>query len=253
MGNRPAVLNEQPIFLSPEELADMEEGRMIHQAVKNDSSMPQSAVEKITEYLEVCGYIQSESYQDKAQAERDRHRRYIEYSNIDVFLKNYRRFRKQLELIKEDLVYTFSQDDATIKKNKEPISSPKFFDALCQQLDVYSATEEKMFERRYVPKLKVGRKIECAIEAINFGLRNMEDDEEESYAILHYVYIDGKRKPTIQETINALNLNTPGVYYSRLEKARKILAQRVFGASSNKAELLSILVYFRQQEEDLGF
>lgn len=182
---------------------------------------------------------------DRLQQRRQKH-----YRNVDSLLKQYRSLVRIHEVYKNELLSQLCSD--TDFKVSD-INSENLYTTLVEHLELMSVANEKGFESIYYPQLLAGRRIEAALHALDVGLKALKAVNEEEWALIRWVYIDGEQPPFTRDTIDKMGYSGVSVYYSRLEHAKRDLTKTIFGFASNKAELLSILVYLRQQKDDEDF
>lgn len=214
---------------------------------KNKSRI-QKAEEEVADYLIRCGYMEEKGIQDKTRAEALQKRRQEHYHNISSLLERYRSLKRTYAVFQEE----FAEEITGIPINKSS-NNLDIFDILSKRLDVLSVTEEKKFQKYYAPHITAGRKIGVALKALNFGLRILEAEDPNLYRLVNMVYIEDVTKPPIRDVCETMEFQSFCTYYARLDQAKKRLSELVFGYASNREELLSILVYLRQQTEDEEF
>ena len=133
-------------------------------------------------------------------------------------------------------------------------TSDKFmFDKICKQLDIMSVAEERRFQRTYAPQAIICRKFEVALDAIDFGLKILQREDEDAYEIIYYSFIEGKKKKKIMDIVSQLENVSTSTYYKRLNAAEKKLANYVFGYYSKEDKLHDIIAYILQKQANPEF
>lgn len=214
---------------------------------------------QIAEYLTRCGLVAEDGISNEEKAKTLQRRRAENYHNIQSLLRRYRSLRRTYAMFCEDFADALAEDTHGDSASRQMESIDKklnyenIFETLSQQLELLSVTEERRFESIYAPQIAAGRKIELALRSMRTGLRALERENEEFYQLINITYIEGEKKPTVREIMSAIGCTSHSSYYKRLDAATRKLTEFVFGFASSKAELISILVYFRQQTDDSYF
>lgn len=202
--------------------------------------------QSIEEYLVRHGFMNEKELPEKA-ADKARTQRYQNYRNVKSLLENYRALNKTYDVFKMEFGERISeQTNAKI----DPKSSAGFFDQIAQQLELLSVTEERKFERQYVPQIQYGRRVETAIKSLTLALKVLKAQDKELYKIISIYYIDGDKRPNIREIMEKMGYTAATSFYRKREEGEKKLTNALFGFSPNQAELIDILVLLRQQNED---
>lgn len=223
--------------------------------ISTDNLSTKSSARHITEaermiedYLTRCGYVAEKGISDASQAEALQRRRKENYHNISSLLERYRSLYRTYCVFKQE----FASEVMETSTGK-PVKELDLFDQLSKHLDLLSVTEERKFQKRYAPHITAGRKIGVALKALHFGLRVLEAESPTLHQIINMVYIEGSEKPSVRHVAETLGYMSCNSYYKKLDQAKRRLTELVFGFASNKEELLSILIYLRQQAEDEDF
>lgn len=213
------------------------------------------AEKKLNEFLKNWGVMAEPGLDpDSPKAEKQRRLRQKNYKNINSLLSSYRSLSRTYELFKEEFTENVLRHDASANQSINiPEGEERLFDRLSQELDLFSAEEEKRFQAVWAPQVVVGRRIEYAIYSIKLGLKFLSAQSEMESALLRYVFIDGDEKPSVKDACEKFSFYSSATYYKRLNEAKKHLTELTFFYCSNKAELSSILTYLRQQQEDSYF
>ena len=215
---------------------------------------------KLEDYLNRNGMLFQPFADGKSQREVEKQRlRKVYHRNINALLGIYRELICTYHLFLQEFALRvdyetgtpFKELFPTINESGEPqvalditsSSTDMFFDRLTQELDILSVTDEKKFRNVWAPQIATGRKIEFALYSVDFGLKLLQAQDQKSYDLLKFVYIDGERKPTIKAILDHFKIMSPGTYYSLLEKATDRLAVLTFSFTDKKSELNSILSY----------
>ena len=225
----------------------------LHDYLCHDKKTIQECEKQLNDYLVKCGIFYEEGIKDLNRAEMIKKQREENYRNISSFLDRYRSLRRAFELFKNDFKDTLNFDTYEYLPQNVPLTDDTMFQVICSKLELMSVTDERRFLRTYAPQIEAGKKIEFVMKALDDGLKLLRAENESYYDIIYFTYIDGEQKPSIKELLSKLNFTSHSSYYQKINNAKKELTRTVFGYTANKAELTTILVYFRQQVEDTYF
>lgn len=205
------------------------------------------AEKRVADYMLKAGVITEPGLGNGRRASITKKVREQNYQNVECLLKRYRVLRKTLDLIKTELEDRI-KEDATL-----PATEENFFERISQNLELMSIDDERRFKSTYLPQIENARRIEIALSSLNFGMKILMAQDENEYNILRETYIEGTRKPPVRTILNKLNYTSMSSYYIKIEEARRNLTIAMFGCTSSRAELTSILVFLRQQYDDSYF
>ena len=206
------------------------------------------AEQQVEEYLTRCGLVTEKGIANEKRAEAIKKRREENYHNIASLLERYRSLQRTYKVFLEEF-----ETEVLDGAKKKDIDGLDVFERLSDRLEVLSVTEEKKFLARYAPHITAGRKIGIALKALKFGLKVLEAESPAMYKIVNLVYIEGETRPSVRTVQEIMGYQSANSYYKKLEQAKRRLSELVFGYNSNRAELISILVFLRQQTEDADF
>lgn len=211
------------------------------------------AEQLVKDYLVKSGLVQEDGYTDAEKAERMKAKRKQNYLNVESLLRQYRNLSKTYEVFIEDFGAQLADEVHIGEDGDSPKSKNSFFERVADRLQMVDAADERRFQRIYAPQIETGKRIGAALDALEFGLRVLQKQDKEAYMLLRRIYIDGESAPTIRDVISEFGFSGNSAYYSKVDSARKKLTKAIFGFTSNRAELMSILVFLRQQFEDDDF
>ena len=238
-------MGEKKLRLSEEEIKNTQRAQALLSDAKEKGS---PAVEQIRALLQEYGLITDREIKDLDRAESARHRTYNYYKSIDQLLKGYRKYRRTLKVYRHELESLVKEEDVgdSVRETND------FFTRLCESLELISVYDERKMRRRYEGTIRSCQYIEDALQSLEFGLRRLEAFNPKMAVLLRYVYIDGERRPTIQECIEKMNVTGSSTYYRQMEAAKKKLSELVFGAGSyiSKDQLFNILVFLEDSGDD---
>lgn len=210
----------------------------------------ESAEKMVEEFLIRSGCMPDKSIANNDVAEKARVVREKHYHSVVSLLAQYRTLIKAYECHKEEFAERVCEE-SNIQPSELP--SGHFFDNLSSRLELLAVQDEKRFQRTYAPQIIAGRRIEKALSSLNFALKALERYDEDAYKLIRAFYIDGPSQPTIREMMSRFYFGGPNTFYGRLEAAVKHMTKTMFGFADNRRELLSILVYLQQEEDDVAF
>ena len=229
---------------STEELFSMESLQI---SLTPDEGM-MDAEKNLSEYLLKAGVVIDPSINQAKRAEDMQRQRRENYLNVESLLESYRSLNRTYIIMKEEFAQKL-QDEVHLASEVDSDSN-NMFDKLSKRLELLSTTDEKRFQRIYAPQIAALRRIELAINALEFGMKVLYKEDKMYYDIIYKTYIEGERRAPMRELAKELHYSGTSACYRALNQAKKRIASAIFGCTCNKAELISILVYLRQQRED---
>lgn len=204
----------------------------------------------IADYLVQAGIVPEKGINDEEKAKLVQRKRQENYQNVECLLKQARSIRRVKAIFDEDIRMRLEEETTTITNEELLSGSAGLFDALAKRLEIMELEDERKFLRVYAPQIAVGKRYELALTSLNLGMKVLKGEDPESWQLLNTYYIEGDQMPSIREMLRMFNIQSTSSYYNKMEQARRRLTNYIFGYSSNKATLSSILVFIRQQVED---
>lgn len=178
--------------------------------------------------------------------------REMRFHSVSSLLKRYRAMKRQLTMLKDELVKRTNYESFS-QLQEENLYNQNEFNNLAERLEIMSARDERKFQRSYAPYIVAGQRLELALEALEFALSVLKVENQNWYRLINHVYIEGEEHPTVRAAMEALNIGSIKTYYLWMNEGTKKLTEYMFGYSSNKQALASILVYFSQEDADSDF
>lgn len=227
------------------------------QSATKNTMLLRDADGKLEEYLRKNGiYVQPEQNPGAPRENAEIRMRQMYHKNMKVLLGIYRELRATYMLFRQefadridaasgtplsDIVGETAENYHRIKIEND--TTGMFFDRISHELDFMSASDETKFRKIWVPQIAVGRKIEYALYAVDFGLKVLNAQDRKHYELLNYVYIEGDKRPSVRATMSRFDFMSPSSYYKHIDEANTKLTALVFSFVSDQAELNSILAY----------
>lgn len=247
-------MGAKKVTTTPEEMSAKKEAKEI--AATNISAVNgfnqaagemMDAEKAIADYLMRAGVLPEKDISNEEKAKLMQRRRQENYLNVECLLKQVRTLRRVREQYREDFE---KQVEAEGLLDKTQTADLGMFDALSKSLELLAVADERRFMKTYAPQIAVGRRYDLALASLNNGMKLLRDSDPESWQLLNAYYIEGESAPSVRQVQARFNISSTSTYYSKMEQAKKKLTKYMFGYSSNKAELSSILVFIRQSIED---
>lgn len=222
-------------------------------SLPGDSDSATEAENSLRQYFIQSGLCVEPGISNEKKALDLAKRRQENYLNIRSLLINYRSFRKIYEFLKENFIESLKEDSLEYSPPDYDTSDKFMFDKICKQLDIMSVAEERRFQRTYAPQAIICRKFEVALDAIDFGLKILQREDEDAYKIIYCSFVEGKKKKKIMDIVSQLENVSTSTYYKRLNAAEKKLANYVFGYYSKEDKLHDIIAYILQKQANPEF
>jgi len=205
------------------------------------------AEKAIAEYLMRAGVLPEKDISNQEKAKLMQRRRQENYLNVECLLKQVRTLRRVRAQYEEDFMRQVESEGLLNEGESTGLST---FDALSKSLELLSVADERRFLKVYAPQIAVGRRYDLALKSLETGMKLLRNEDPEAWQLLNAYYIEGEVGPSVREVQSMFNIASTSTYYNKMEQAKKKLTKFIFGFSSNKAELSSILVFIRQSIED---
>ena len=202
------------------------------------------AENELSEFLHRIGAIPETTIADADRRAQIADRRKKNYKNITSLLSQYRSLKRTYSTFRQEFEESLHSGNVQVEHFSAELP---VFEQLSETLQIMSVTEEKKFQAIYAPHITAGRKLEKAIEAIDFGMRMLKSSNSELWSLLNEYYIEGPEKPSVVSLCRK-RYTSRSACFREIEKGRKQLTRFIFGYTSNQAELESILATFCEPE-----
>lgn len=219
---------------------------------------------RLEEYLKLRGFLTTPSAKKTAPREQvDAKLRQVHHHNVKTLLKLYRQLRSIYRLTCENFLdrlriessKPFTELEDAIKNGSEVFSgniTGMLFDRIVAELDLFSAADERHFQKVWMPEVSAARKLEFALYSVEYALRILRANNPSHYEFIAFVFIDGDHRPTVRQTMTHFDFLSATSYYKHLNDATAMLSALIFAHVDNKAELNSIIAWLASVYDNSG-
>jgi hypothetical protein len=125
---------------------------------------------------------------------------------------------------------------------------------LYERLELDAVRDSNSFTSKYVPQIETGRRIEFALSSLENALKWLKKFYPIEYEMVDFVFIQGRSKPHISDTLEKFNIGSSSVIYNRVEKAVNHLSEYMFGTENveHRRELMSIIYLIQETSDEVS-